>query len=633
MVVMRPSRLLTHPDLAPYVRPSEGSAGGSADGGGSNLNVGEGLDVEAMILQNEDFRIALDDIGLAIDSAFQVSQKKTQAFLPLKASYLKNRVALLDMGYTDNGDAIIAGPAGATQGLRVASVTTAAAQNAEGHGRHDAAARPVYSAKYTAVMDRFAEHDDGDFLALLETYTEQRAQFEAIVAFVDVGLMRVDLKDFRAMLIPSPTRLLEAFHALIPAIAGRKIQGLLDEVNEMNDVLSVPPREVGAFVKVVQVFRKADAGMYELDSLVSEANALVFLMEQRRIPLTPALNTNHFLLMQTGNALKTSMTKVEESMEAQKRKFAKQLKVEVPLLRDEIYEVRASLEHSMISDPSCSPNTVSDYLQSVEDILTDHATQAREYQRYQRAMDLDVTTFDELDEVQADLGVKQRLWGGLAGWNRLTSIWCESQLEQLEVEEMESEIASYFRTAAVCRRKLVGNPVAELLRKTVGDFKTTLPIVSCLRAPGLKQRHWDAIHKIAGFHIEGERMTMRELMARGVTDKVERIEIVATEAINESVLQQMLAKVALDWKEMEFELKPYKEIKNCEWHASRAHHGLSFRPRCFSLSLSLSHVWCSVFPDSRPWVSFIVFFILFPPHQAGSSVLWTTCSSCWMTPS
>ena len=509
-VAMEPERLLTHPMLAPYVRPSEGSADGK-----KGVNVGDGLDVEAMILQNDDFRIALDEIGHNVDDAFRGARSASSHFHTVKKQFLDNIIAL------------------------------------EAMDQHQ-----------EQVMARYAEFDDGDFLALLKQYTSQRKAFEQIADFVDVGITRIDLRSFRGILVPSPTRLLASFEALIPAIASKMISGLLNEVNTMNDILSVPPQQVGEFVKVVQTFRKADSGMYELDSRVSEANALVFLMENQNIPLNPELNTNHFLLMQTGNSLKSSITKVEESLEKNKRRFAKQLKTEVPLLRDEIYDSRASLEHTMLSDLQSAPNAVTDYLQSIEDLILGQESQARDYQRYQKALGLEVTAFDELDEVKADLLIKQDLWASLGGWRRLTENWCESPLEHLNSQMMETEISKYFRTASICKRKLVGNPVAEMLKESVSAFKTTLPIVSCLRAPGLKNRHWDQIHALAGFKIEGESLTLKQLMDRGITDKVEQIELISTEAINESVLQGMLAQVAADWKETDFELKPYKDMKN-----------------------------------------------------------------------
>ena len=514
-VIMRPVRLLTHRALAIYVRPSEGGLDSGKSARTSSVNVGEGLDVEAMILQNEDFRIALDDIGINIDEAFHGAQTEIQKFQPLKRQYLDNLVALKAMDEDQQ-----------------------------------------------SVISRYIEYDDGDFFKLLKQYTAQRTSFQAIINHSDIGIMRIDLLSFREMLVPSPTRLLSSFETLIPAIASKLLNALLDEVNVMNDIISVPPREVGAFVKIVHTFKKADAGMYEFDGRVSEANALVFLMEQQNIELAPELNTTHFLLMQTGNALKTAMTRTEEAMDANKRKFAKKLKTAVPLLRDEIYEAKGSLDHSMISEVNSPPRKVNEYLSSVEDHLTELATQAYEYQKYQEALELEVTAFDELIEVQADLNVKQKLWSALSGWGMVTQNWCESPLIQLDVLEMEKEIASYFRTASICKRKLIGNPVADLLKLIVGDFKTTLPIVSCLRAPGLRARHWDQIHKVAGFEIEHKNLTMRELMDRGITEKVEQIEIIATEAINEQVLQDMLAKVAADWKDMDFELKPYKEIKD-----------------------------------------------------------------------
>merc|ERR1711871_808256 len=55
---------------------------------------------------------------------------------------------------------------------------------------------------------------------------------------------------------------------------------------------------------------------------------------------------------------------------------------------------------------------------------------------------------------------------------------------------------------------------------------------------------------------------MRELMQRGIASCIEQIEVIATEATNERVLQDMLHKVALDWKNLDFELNPFKDLKN-----------------------------------------------------------------------
>ena len=51
------------------------------------MNVGEGLDVETMILQNEEFRVALDEIGHYVDDAFRDARSASSQFHTLKNSF------------------------------------------------------------------------------------------------------------------------------------------------------------------------------------------------------------------------------------------------------------------------------------------------------------------------------------------------------------------------------------------------------------------------------------------------------------------------------------------------------------------------------------------------------------------
>ena len=103
--------------------------------------------------------------------------------------------------------------------------------------------------------------------------------------------------------------------------------------------------------------------------------------------------------------------------------------------------------------------------------------------------------------------------------------------------------------------------MATMLRDLVVQFKDTLPVVAALKCPVLKQRHWVRIHE--AFVPGVEQFSLGKLMQFDALRHVDVLTTISTEAVQESVLEEMLEKIALAWKAAEFEMVPYKDTKFC----------------------------------------------------------------------
>lgn len=94
----------------------------------------------------------------------------------------------------------------------------------------------------------------------------------------------------------------------------------------------------------------------------------------------------------------------------------------------------------------------------------------------------------------------------------------------------------------------------------VDHFSPVLPVVVNLRNKGLQGRHWDQIHELIGFEIKGRpEITLGELIDKKVTAFHEEITGVATSAVQEGVLEEMMEKVSAMWLKTEFEVGPGTE--------------------------------------------------------------------------
>ena len=91
---------------------------------------------------------------------------------------------------------------------------------------------------------------------------------------------------------------------------------------------------------------------------------------------------------------------------------------------------------------------------------------------------------------------------------------------------------------------LPGNPVVPALKAKVDEFSPVLPVVVNLRNTALKDRHWNTIHGLIGFPIQGDdTFTLGKLIEKRVTDYADNLTNIATSAVQEAVLESMMEKV------------------------------------------------------------------------------------------
>ena len=88
-------------------------------------------------------------------------------------------------------------------------------------------------------------------------------------------------------------------------------------------------------------------------------------------------------------------------------------------------------------------------------------------------------------------------------------------------------------------------------------------MITDLRNPTLKQRHWDTIYDTLDYRFTAEDpITLGKLVEIEAFRHTEAIEEISGQASSEASLEAILKKVDDSWKAMEFPVLPYKDIKD-----------------------------------------------------------------------
>lgn len=107
----------------------------------------------------------------------------------------------------------------------------------------------------------------------------------------------------------------------------------------------------------------------------------------------------------------------------------------------------------------------------------------------------------------------------------------------------------YFQTG------LPPNTLVPNLKTKITMFKRAMPIVSSLRNPALKDRHWVELTNLIGVQIKGDKtLTLGRLLELHMFEHQEKISEISSQASNEATLEQMLQKIKDYWKKTDLEL-------------------------------------------------------------------------------
>ena len=77
----------------------------------------------------------------------------------------------------------------------------------------------------------------------------------------------------------------------------------------------------------------------------------------------------------------------------------------------------------MILDPTAESDKVSALLKSMQNKMDEFQRQAFQYKNYQKGFKVEITKYEELEEVHAEIRLKQLLWDSMGEWNTTVDTW------------------------------------------------------------------------------------------------------------------------------------------------------------------------------------------------------------------
>uniref|UniRef100_A0A7M4F990 Dynein axonemal heavy chain 6 n=1 Tax=Crocodylus porosus TaxID=8502 RepID=A0A7M4F990_CROPO len=408
------------------------------------------------------------------------------------------------------------------------------------------------------------EHGVDFFAEQLEKYHREHKDALAIKQQRNLGLLLIDAKKLKEKLIPSPVRCLEVINDMLPVIGKKKVAAIIAEAQDAKFKLEFLPSTTTEYVNSL-IF--LDEIQERIESLEEEANVVTQmyqLIEQYQVPAPPEDFALFATLKPSIVAVRNAIDKAVGERDTSITQFCQHLDQDVLELNEEVKEVKQQAQDPQILDIAADQDKVNQILTDLQNILDELQKRAFQYKSYQKNFKVEVAKFDALEEVCAELKLKQLLWDSLSEWEILHTEWMESKFDSLDPELLNSQVSKYAKFVNQLEKGLPPNNIVPRLKEKVEKMKDKVPVITDLRNPFLKPRHWTVLEQVVNatlLDLENP-LSLARLVELSIFDFAQEIQDVSGQASGEASLETMLKKVEDAWKTTEFIVLPHRDSKD-----------------------------------------------------------------------
>ncbi len=119
------------------------------------------------------------------------------------------------------------------------------------------------------------------------------------------------------------------------------------------------------------------------------------------------------------NAIDKSLAERDQNLD----KFCTHLDKDIQVLNKEVKEVKRESQNPIILDINADHDAIRQTLDRMQERMDEFQKKAFLYKSYQKNFKVEVTKYEELEEVHAELKLKQLLWDSIDEWDKLIQEW------------------------------------------------------------------------------------------------------------------------------------------------------------------------------------------------------------------
>ncbi|CAH2103550.1 unnamed protein product [Euphydryas editha] len=407
------------------------------------------------------------------------------------------------------------------------------------------------------------ERDVNEFRKLCTELVRQMDEIEEVVSYQPLGLLFLNLCPFQELFRPQPRRLFDVVSNVTPDIGHDCIEEILAGIESINNDISKEPESASELVAFNYLLDGLEGRVAALEERLEYLRELYDLMGEFNIGIPPD-DMNEFLGLSV--VLGTLRTNVDARLETRSKLaglFASQIGKDIMELILDINKLRDEIAQPWLYDEKSDMEKVMEVLNDLMEKLMSYSARDKQIREWQKIFKIPPARLEQLDEAITDVKLRQMLWKSAKEWNEAYRTWYEVPFNTLDMDEIQSTTINFGKVFNQLDKGLPPNKIVPGCKETIDIIKEKLPVMSYLRNPALKPRHWVKIEEILHTRITPDMVvTLGMLEDLQAFQHAEELMEVAGQASSEAGLEALLKKVEEIWATLEFPVVLHKDARD-----------------------------------------------------------------------
>jgi dynein heavy chain len=404
-----------------------------------------------------------------------------------------------------------------------------------------------------------------DRLQIDKKLTEKKKVIDEIPQFANLGMFYVKMESISKSLIQKYDALTHMIMALIAQKASSKSKAVVSRYQDIHRKLSVKATTIEEIAELEEYMKEVPKESEEIRMWIEEMLTQFDVLDDYNFQLTDDQFSNKWNAFGWPRQIEATLVACEEQNLADRQAYMDDMKKEQVDFEKKLDELEVIVGNYHTHTDLGQISVIGPDVRGKVKLLKEYNDLSKKFQSRENIFGLDQTDYDRVSRISKAFDPYAQLWISADDWFTWKEEWFTNSFDTLEPEKMENNLTETFRNVFKASKAFTELPslkdAAEEIKRQIEEFKPVMPVITALRNPGLKDRHWSIMSKELGVElIPGENLkTLNDVYTLDLLDKEESITKVCESAGKEYAIEAALDKMMKDWAPMKFEILPYRE--------------------------------------------------------------------------
>ncbi|XP_051578639.1 dynein axonemal heavy chain 2 [Myxocyprinus asiaticus] len=425
--------------------------------------------------------------------------------------------------------------------------------------------REIWEINKDAFINRYQRLNPpvSSFDADIARYTEvaNNVQKEEMVLSLQFVLLDCSLLKFS--LLQHCNEWQSKFTQLLSFMASAKLKELHSFLQGNALRVSQPPQTLGELVESLKLLETLQADLSKIESQIPPIHEQFAILEKYEVIVEPAV----LELLEALNGEWVWFQQVVIDSDIMLKKHKDTMKSSLILSSEEFKKkTQSALQSYNNTGPFGSGVTPDSALQQVSVLRAQLDALKEEEESIRHGCNIfkiEQPTSKDILTLEKDLDYLQQVWEIAQQWEALWDEWKGGQLASLQTKVMENTAQTKFKRLHKLNREFKDKQwdVVDFTKSRIEQFKKIIPLITDLRNPAMRERHWDQIrHEVQQlFDPNSADFTLEKIVALGLDHHTECISDISGAASKELSIEQALEGITKTWEETFLDITPYKD--------------------------------------------------------------------------